>query len=74
MSERDWPPAFTVTEIQAVCGPWSRRRLKRVLKSAGILDATHTPALVHETKLREHFPDIWQRLYEQRVLDRPGPS
>lgn len=64
----NWPPAFTVAEIREVCGPWSYKRLQRVLRRAGVLDEEQHPSVVHEHKLKEHFPIIWQRLYQRRVL------
>lgn len=64
----NWPPAFTIAEIRAVCGPWSHQRLMRVLDRHGIVDRKRKPYLVSEDKLREHFPTIWDRLYSVRVL------
>ncbi len=71
--KNNWPPAFTIAEIRRVCGPWTHERLTRILERSGIVDHDHIPFLVHEDKLKEHFPVIWQRLYTTLVLgQKPG--
>lgn len=68
------PPYLKVSEVAQACGQ-STRRMRRRLTRAGIAEQPGGPGShweVGESRLRERFPDVYDRVFEAYTQEDPG--